>query len=714
MFKKLPETITGSLSLHPKGFGFVKPDQPTSLEQDVFIPKPFVNSAVDGDHVQVKINTKRVSKKGPEGAITSILKRGKSSFIGIISEIENNKDIIVYLPQLKDQDVFVLPSKEFSLSFGDRVIVEVVNWGEERDPVICEIIKVMGNISDASLDVDAVIKEFNLQEKFSHRVKKEAKAFGDRVSQKEIKDREDLRDLECITIDPDTAKDFDDALNISKVKGHYHLGVHIADVSHYVQPNSGLDKEAKKRCNTVYFPGICLPMLPHELSSNLCSLKPDVNRLAVSILAVFDKKGDLKEYRITRSVIKSKKRFTYKEAKDVLDGKKRSKHKSSLVLMTELCNLLKKKRYERGSIEFALSDTIVKVKKNGEPEGLETIEYDVTHQLVEEFMLFANETVAKHIHKKGHLVPFRIHEEPNEDSLKDFAFLTSIFGYKLSENPSGRELQEFFAEAMSTTFGQFLAVSFIRRMKMAYYTPNNIGHYGLRLDYYCHFTSPIRRYIDLVAHRILFDLPITETQLKAVSADCSDKERVSAKAEQAVILIKKLRLLKMYHEKDPQRPFRAIVTKVKPFGLHFEVEPFMFEGFMHVSELRADYFNFNPTQNFLEGKHSGVTYCLGDSFDVMLSFVDLIKLETKWSIISECKKERKKESSRRVERKGEKKPESPERKGKKKPGNLEKKSKKKAESTKKEERKYKKFSKKGINKKSNDSRSRKSKKKSKK
>ena len=397
-------------------------------------------NAVDGDTVEVVVNNETYSEKGPEGKVVTILSRGRTHIAGIISQIETWGDIIAYVPLLgSSQRVVVQPHPDYKLRVGDRVVMEVLDWGSKDTDTLSRLSHYIGHISDPTCDIPAAIEEYELRSEFPRAVIQEAKSYGTRVSPKDLADREDFRDLEIFTIDPDTAKDFDDAVNLSKdKKGHYHLGVHIADVSHYVSTGSALDKEASKRCNSTYFPGFCLPMLPHELSSNLCSLKPNVNRLTSSVLMEFDRHGDLVNFRIARSVIKSSKRFTYREAKKVLDGEVKSPHAKTLKLMVELCQLLKVKRYERGSIEFAMPELVVLVDENGVPGGMDHVEYDVTHQLIEEFMLKTNEVVATHLTKIGKNLTYRVHDVPSEENMKDFAMLARAFGYDLSSHPNRR------------------------------------------------------------------------------------------------------------------------------------------------------------------------------------------------------------------------------------------------------------------------------------
>lgn len=628
------DTVTGVLSLHPRGFGFVKGNLPDM--GDIFIPKQLTMNAVDGDTVEVLVNFESMSDKGPEGKIISILSRARTHLAGTIHEVARDGSYYAYAPMLGSGQRILVETDGEELIVGDRIVMKVIEWGGKDSLTITKLANHIGHISDPSCDIKAAIEEFELRRDFSIHAIQEAQSFGKLVPASEIKKREDLRHLTTFTIDPDTAKDFDDAISLTKdERGHYHLGVHIADVSHYVKPGTALDEEAAFRCNSTYFPGFCLPMLPHELSSHLCSLKPNVNRLTISILMELDPTGSVVTYRASRSVIKSQKRFTYKEAKAVLDEKKKSPHHDALKLMVEVCGLLKKKRYERGSIEFGLPELVVLVDEKGVPTGTDYVVYDITHQLVEEFMLKANETVAQHLAHEGKHLTYRIHDEPSEENLKDFSMLASAFGFDLSPIPTPKEIQALFDEAMNTPYGEYLATSYIRRMKLAVYSSDNIGHYGLSLTHYCHFTSPIRRYVDLVVHRILFHQEEEKETLEKISEQCSAQERISAKAENSVVLLKKLRLLETNLKKDRYKEYEAVVTKVKNFGIHFEVLELMLESYLHVSELENDYFNFDDATMALKGVRTGFCYKAGDKMTVILKEVDLITLESKWDLVGQ-------------------------------------------------------------------------------
>lgn len=628
------ELVIGRISVHPKGFGFVTAENLELYPKDIFIPKPHMNHAVDKDLVEVKVVPSRKQEKGPEGIVVSILKRARDSMVGIIREAGGSQ-LIAYCPLLgENKIVHVTPSKTVHLKEGDRAILHIDDWSTYPEKISATPFKILGHISDASKDIDVAVYEYGIRQEFSAATIEEAKKFPTNPTKQDLKNRLDLTHIETFTIDPDTAKDFDDALSLSQDdSGDYHLIVHIADVSYYVPNDSLLDKEAFERSNSTYFPNQCVPMLPEELSNGLCSLKEDVIRLTVSVFMRFDAQGALKAYDIRRSYIRSQKRFTYKEAKEVLEGKKTSPYLPTLELMTSLCKLLQKKRYERGSVDLSLPEIILKIDERGEPIGFEISEYDITHQLVEEFMLKANETVAHSLLSRNVPAIFRIHESPASSDTEDFATLARAFGFRLKKSPDKKDLQELFQEAKTSPYLHQLSVAFIRSMKLAIYSEQNVGHFGLSLEHYCHFTSPIRRYSDLIIHRLLFETHLSVAELKKIALHCSDKERVSFRAEHSVLLLKKLRLLYGDFQKDPGKVYEAVISRVKPFGLYFELSPLMFEGFIHISEIGDDYYIYEDKKGSLVGESSGESFSNGTLLQVRLDNINLINQETLWTIV---------------------------------------------------------------------------------
>lgn len=618
----------GTISVHPKGFGFVK----FAEGPDVFIPKHAIGEAVDGDQVEIDVNP-IVSAKGPEGQVVSVTKRSRTHLAGTIIS-KTARHYTAYAPLLGPDKPLLVKSKGTALKEGDRVICQITEWSNANELPEGVLSQLIGHISDASIDIQAAIEEFELPSAFSQEAIEEAKQYGSKVKASDCKHRKDLSDWECVTIDPDTARDYDDAISITKdERGHFFLGVHIADVAHYVKSGSCLDREALERCNSTYFPGKCVPMLPEQLSNELCSLKPKVKRLTQSVLAEFSSEGDLIHSEIVRSCIKSQKRFTYKEALQVLEKKKKSPHLPLLERMVQLCHLFKKKRMERGSIDFAMPDDVILVDEKGEPLRIERVEYDITHQMIEEFMLKANELVATHLGNQGKTLIYRVHEEPSEESFQDFYTFARSLGFFLPAKPKHKDIQKLFQDAKDSPLLPQLSVSFIRSMKLACYSPDNIGHYGLALDHYCHFTSPIRRYTDLIIQRLLFDELPESTPVEEIALACSEKERISFRAESSVVILKKLRLANRYFQEDPTRLYSAIITRAKPFALFFEVPLFDLEGSFHISKIGQDFYEYNPKSMTFRGSRTGKTYCAGQEITVRLDKIDYILQHAEWSMI---------------------------------------------------------------------------------
>jgi len=620
--------------MNPRGFGFVIPHNTTAFPQDIFIAKHATKGAMDEDIVVVNILPHQKKDKGPEGLISQIVERKRSRLGGIVLEIK--KGIVwIYTPSLgKERFIQAKVSKKHSVQIGSRVIVHILEWNDVEETWQARIEHVLGSIEDPSIDIIAASEEFQIEQTFPSEAIQEAKLFGSSVTKKDKQGRIDLSKTTCITIDPTTAKDFDDALSLSKdSEGHYHLGVHIADVSHYVQEGSALDLAAKKRANSTYFPGTCIPMLPEELSNHLCSLKPLVARLCISVFMVFDKTGILLSQEIQRSWIRSAKRFTYEEAKEILDKKKKSSLRPLLLLMVELATLLKQQRSLRGCIDFVMPDVVLDLDNRGMPFSFHVVEYDITHQLVEEFMLKANEVVAQTIDLRGIPLLFRIHERPGDDNQKTFLTFARALGFAISADPTPDDLQKLFAQAEKTPHLQQLSIAFIRSMKLASYSPDNVGHYGLSLEHYCHFTSPIRRYPDLLIHRLLFSPPPPLEDLQQLAEHCSIQERASFKAEQSVKLLKKLRLLQLWQKEDPEALYPCVITKIRPFSLFFEFTPLSIEGSLHISEIGGDYFIHDAAKNCFLGRHTHTRLALGDIIQLQMIEVDLIAQEVSWQRI---------------------------------------------------------------------------------
>lgn len=621
--------MIGNFFLHARGFGFVQPEEGSKVMENVFIPRDYTQDAITDDVVLIKVNAEK-SAKGYEGKILKILKRKTKAIIGTVIFL-NQKDVELFCPVLGKKKKIVMKRGKAKIAKGDRLQVKVLSWGNTHKPIQTKFEKNLGSIKDPAVDIPIAIIEHDIHDPFNKSCLAEAKKCGHKVLKKDLKHRIDYTKLQTVTIDPDTAKDFDDALSLTiDNKGHFHLGVHIADVSHYVGIDSALDKEALQRANSTYLPGKCVPMIPESLSNGLCSLKPNVIRLSASVMMQFDPSGNLLDYQIQKSFIESDKRFTYKEALEVLEKKQKSPFLELLENLKKLALLLKEKRRERGSIDFALPEGFIHLDKDGNPTHIERIEYDITHQMVEEFMLKANEVVATHLHHQIGKAIFRIHEEPDIENFENLFDLASRLGFSLSKNPDIKDVKSIFDQAKNSRFLPILSIQFIRSLKLAMYSPDNVGHFGLSLEYYCHFTSPIRRYSDLVIHRLLFCQEY-DGALEKISLICSEGERKSMRAESSVILLKKLRLLENERKKDPTKTYTATITRILPMRIVFDVEEFFMEGSCHVSELYNDYYEF--VDDVLYGKDTGTKLAFGDKIKVKIDHIDLTQLEASWTTV---------------------------------------------------------------------------------
>lgn len=618
--------VTGRITIHRKGFGFVIPEAVGA--EDIFIPAGELKGAIDGDLVEAIVTGK--SHKGLEGVVSKVLQIGRRIIVGAVTLVLKNGDAVIFSSMVGEERGVLLKKEEgVHVKVGDRVALKVVK--SANNVVVCKFHESYGNISNALLDSKVAIEEHQIKHEFPEEAIAEAKSFDKDCPV--VKNRTDLTHLETFTIDPINARDYDDALSIEKTpEGTYHLGVHIADVSHYVKEGSALDLEAFKRGNSTYFVDRVVPMLPEELSNELCSLKEHVNRYTMSVLMEYSSSGELLHYKICRGVIHSRKRFTYEEAKRVLDGEIQSPHLKSLELLVELCGHLKKIKRERGCIELAMPELRLKMGDDGVPVGEEWVEYDITHQLVEEYMLAANEIVATHIIQEGRQCVFRIHEQPEREHIEEFCLFANLLGYKLPKDPTEKDIQEVFQQAIDSPLLNQLAVKYIRSMKWAVYSKDNVGHYGLALQNYTHFTSPIRRYIDLVVHRLLFQKKY-KPNLEIIAKQCTETERKSMKAEMSVLRLKKLRYIQRILEKRSDKTFKASITKIKPNGISFNVDFINLEGFLHISSLGDDYYIFNEKKSLLSGESTHETFQIGQQIEVGVESIDLIHQDCKWILI---------------------------------------------------------------------------------
>src|SRR5215467_13322494 len=506
------DLVSGKLSVHPAGYAFLTSERPG--EPDVFIAAENVGTAMHGDRVVARISPEPPAgriKGRREGRVIRILERAHDTVVGTVQRSRNFYYVVPDDPRFV-HDIYVravaaVPEdrrSDIAAKIGDKVVVRLDDWQSRHVNPEGEIIEVLGPASAPGVDVLSIIRKYHLPTEFPRDVLEQAERIPESVDAQQITGRQDLRNQFIVTIDPDDARDFDDAINVEKLpNGGWQLGVHIADVAAYVEPGSALDREARRRGNSVYLPDRVIPMLPERLSNGVCSLKPKVDRLTYSVCIQFDKNGVAKSARFARSVIRSAHRFTYKQAFAILSSPPRDQLGERLHTAWELASLLRRKRYEHGALDLDFPEVKVWIDKEGRPVKLERVENDESHQLIEEFMLAANEAVGRELKKRAIPTIYRVHENPDPEKLAEYREFVLSFNYRAGDLTHRGELQRLLASVRGKPEEQALKVALLKSLKRARYDSQPLGHYGLAKTNYLHFTSPIRRYADLVVHRAL-------------------------------------------------------------------------------------------------------------------------------------------------------------------------------------------------------------------
>src|SRR5438132_2262518 len=505
------DLVTGKLSIHQAGFGFLVPEK--SGEADIFIAAENTGTAMNGDRVVARISRDIPQRPGKDrhravGRVIRILERARDSIVGTLQHSKNFYYVVADDPRLVHHVYVQVPPRQKLPKIptpGDKVVVRLEDWQSRHVNPEGEIVEVLGAANAPGIDMLSIIRKYGLPTEFPKAVLDQANRIPKSVEEEMIKGRADLREKFIVTIDPDDARDFDDAIDVEKIEndGGWRLGVHIADVSAYVTPGSALDREARRRGNSVYLPDRVIPMLPERLSNGVCSLNPGVNRLTFSVFIEFDKNGRAKNARFGKSVIRSAKRLTYKEAYAILKTERDGELSQRLHTAWELASLLRQKRFEHGSLDLDFPEVKVYVDQNGKPIRLERIENDESHQLIEEFMLAANEAVARELRHLSIPTIYRVHEDPDPEKLGEYREFILSFGHKVGDLSHRKEIQRFLASIRGKPEEQALKIGLLKSLKRARYAAQPLGHYGLAKPNYLHFTSPIRRYADLVVHRSL-------------------------------------------------------------------------------------------------------------------------------------------------------------------------------------------------------------------
>ena len=630
--------VVGRITTHPRGFGFVVSDRPLEeVRGDIYIAGNNLNQAMHGDRVVARIE--RVSDRGAEGRILRILERGSSTVVGRFDVDERGMGFVVPFDRRLIMDVYIPSGEESKASPKDMVVVEITRWPTATRQPLGRITEVLGDMDEPGVDTEIIIRKYGIPDEHTDAAVDEARRLGGTVREKDIRDRTDFRSWTTVTIDGEHARDFDDAITLSRLEnGNFWLGVHIADVAHYVPEGSALDVEAYERGTSVYFPERAVHMFPAELATGLCSLNPRVDRLVQTCLMEIDRQGDVVRHEVHDGVIHSDARMTYTEVNAILTERDQATiaRYGELVpffeQMHELFEILNRRRHRRGSIDFDLKEPEIVLDDQGLVEEIIAAERNVAHRLIEEFMLVANETVAQHL--SDHDVPtlYRIHEEPDPLKVEEFEEFISTLGYGLgapADNIRPRHFQRLVERMRGTPEEKPIAFLMLRTMQKARYDPENLGHFGLAAGSYTHFTSPIRRYPDLVVHRTLRESRHgrmdeerkTELadDLPEIARHTSERERRADDAERELVQWKKVRFMadKVGDE------FDGYITGVTAFGLYIELIEHFVEGLVHVSTMADDYYRFVERAHILRGENTGKLYRLGDKVKVQVVKVDM-------------------------------------------------------------------------------------------
>jgi ribonuclease R len=648
----LPEAadlVTGKLQVHQAGFAFLAREG--SDEGDIFIAAENTGTAMNGDRVVARITRDadcaraRSGSNRPEGRVIRILERAHDTIVGTLQQTRNFFYVVPDDPRIV-HNVYVqpraIPGAPRQPEPADKVVVRLEPWESRHVNPEGEIIELLGRASDPGVDMLSIIRKNNLPLQFPPEVLAEADEIPDAVDPSRFREREDLRGRFIVTIDPDDARDFDDAINVEQLPGgEWELGVHIADVSAYVMPGSALDREALRRGNSVYLVDRVIPMLPERLSNGVCSLNPDVARLTHSVFIRLAKNGAPRSARFARTLIQSARRLTYKEAYAILQKAPNDELAHRLHTAWNLAVLLRRRRFAHGSLDLDFPEVKVIVdRQTGRPLRLERIENDESHQLIEEFMLAANEAVAAEL--KNRLIPtvYRVHENPDPEKLAEYRELVISYGFNAGDLTHRRELQRLLESFDGRPEEQALKIGLLKSLKRARYGTQPLGHFGLAKNNYAHFTSPIRRYADLVVHRTLAGRDGkrgahgSAGELAGIAEHISTTERVAAEAENESVKMKKLEFLqRQLTEKKPQ-VFRAVVIEVRNYGLLIELPDVLLTGLIHVSSLNDDFYVFDGARRRLIGRESRRCLAVGDVLKVVVARIDVFKRQADFAIVN--------------------------------------------------------------------------------